>query len=150
MPKPINDAVLGRFIFDADNDFWLGKLTVPSDDPPWLAIRVGPSDRRAVLALAREAVKRVQESEPEARRFLTTELVKSQRSGASKRPNASIQRAVRQLILHSVQAGPDGVLEFVFGNKEVFENVEFFVWLDRDGGGGVIVMDESQCSDGPA
>jgi hypothetical protein len=75
MPKPMEDAVLGRFTWDQENGFWLGTVDVPPNDSTWLTLQVGPSERRAALALAREAAGRIRELEPEARRFLAAELV---------------------------------------------------------------------------
>ena len=51
---------------------------------------------------------------------------------------------MERLDLKSANAEPDGVLEMVFGNADVFGGVDFFVWFDRDGDRGIIVMDESQ------
>src|SRR5262249_38145278 len=44
-------------------------------------------------------------------------------------------------------AEPDGVLELVFGNEEVFGAVAFFVWFDSAGERSIIVVDESEVAD---
>jgi len=144
MPKPIEDAALGRFTWDPENEYWLGTVAAARHESAWLTVQVGPSERRAVLALAREAVGRLGKLVSEARRFLAAELRKHRSPRASARGPRAIAKAVGQLALKSVNAQPDGVLDLVFGNEKVFRAVEFFVWFDRAGNRGIIVMDESQ------
>ncbi len=146
MPKPIEDAALGRFTWDQENEFWLGTMDVLPGDPTWLALQVGPSERQAALALARQAVGRIRELEPEARRFLAAELRKTRSPETAAGGPGGIDSAVGRLALYSVNAQPDGVLELVFGNEEVFGAVQFFVWFDGAGERGIIVMDESRLS----
>jgi len=147
MPKPIEDAALGRFTWDQENGFWLGTIDMPSGDSTWLALHVDPSERKAALALARQAVGRIRELEPEARRFLAAELQKTHRRKPRRAGPGGIGKAVGKLALYSISAQPDGVLELVFGNEEVFGAVQFFVWFDGTGDRGIIVMDESRHSD---
>jgi hypothetical protein len=146
MPKPLEDVALGRFTWDEENGFWLGTVAVPPHDPAWLTLQVGPSEGQAALSLAREAVGRLRDLEPEARRFLAAELRKSRPPEAAAGGPEGIEGAVGRLALKSVNAEPDGVLELVFGNEEVFGAVEFFVWDDGAGQRGIIVMDESRLS----
>ena len=82
MAKPIEDAAIGRFTWDRENEFWLGAVDLPSRDSTWLTLQIGPSERAAALALAREAVGRLRELEPEARRFLTAKLMEAQTTRA--------------------------------------------------------------------
>jgi hypothetical protein len=146
MPKPIEDAALGRFTWDPKNGYWLGTIDVPPAESTWLALQVGPSERQAALALARQAIGRIRELELEARRFLAAELQKTQTPEAAAGGTRGIDGAVGQLALYSVNAHPDGVLEMVFGNEEVFGAVQFFVWFDGAGHRGIIVMDDTRLS----
>jgi hypothetical protein len=136
MPDPIEDPTLGSFTWDQENGFWLGSIDEPSNDSTWLALQVGPSEGEAALALAHQAVVRIRELEPEARRFLAAELPNIQSPEASARTPADIDGAVAQLALFSVTAHPDGVLDLIFGNQQVFGAVQFFVWFDGAGDRG--------------
>lgn len=147
MPKPVEDAVLGRFTWDRDNEYWLGAVDVAPGVSTWLTIQVGPSEGAAVLALAREAVARVKELDPEARRFLADQLWKDRRPGAHKGGRKGIDHAVGLLVLRSISAEAEGVLDLVYGGEEVFGGVQFLVWFDREGGRGVIAMHEDPPSD---
>lgn len=146
-PQPIDDEALGRFTWDRENGFWLGSFEVSPETSAWLTVDVGPSGRPGVLALAREAVARVRELEPEARDFLAGELRKARPPGTSEGRPGDVETAVGRLGLKSVSAQPDGVLELVYGDEDLFGGAEFFVWFDGDGGRGIIVLHEGETSD---
>jgi hypothetical protein len=140
-PKPIEDATLGRISWDQENEYWLGKLEVPRRDSIWLTICVGPADRPAVLRLTRQAVARLPELEPEARRFLADQLRKAEPSDP-KRQRGDVDRAVEGMVLQSVIAEPDDVLQLVFGSEELFGGASVLVWFAADGDRGVMVLHE--------
>lgn len=143
VPEPIEDATLGRFTWDQEQELWLGTVEVTPGASAWLTINVGPSEGTAVLPLAREAAARARELEPEARRFLAAQL-KARPSETSRVEPGDVEEAVGQMVLNSVGAGPDGVLELVYSDEGLFGGVGFFVWFDADGDRGIIVLDEGQ------
>ena len=45
------------------------------------------------------------------------------------------------MVLNSVAAEANGLLELAYGNDVYFGGVEFIVWFDRNGGRGVTIID---------
>ena len=140
--QPIDDPDLGRFTWDQRYKFWLGGIEVPKGNPAYLTLHVGPEERDRAVALARETATRLGTVEAEARRFAAAELLKDQRSAWAANQPPDVERAVGQMVLNSVAAEADGMLELAYGNDVYFGGVEFIVWFDRDGGRGVTVIDD--------
>src|SRR5947209_8451210 len=144
VPEPIEDATLGRFHWDPENELWLGTFDIPPDNSARLTVQVGPSDRAAVLALARETVARMRELDPEARRFVAAELRRAEASEELSSGPVDIERAVGLMVLKSANVEPGGMVKMIFGSEGMFGGVDLFVWFDRDGDRGITVLHDSR------
>jgi hypothetical protein len=140
--QPIDDPELGRFTWDQRYKFWLGGIEVPKGNPAYLTIHAGPDERERALGLARDTVARVHNLEPDARRFAAVELLKAHHSDRTVSEPPDVERAVSQMVLNSVAAEANGMLELAYGTDVFFGGVEFIVWFDRDGDRGVTIIDD--------